>query len=159
MADTTSRLTDTPEGVVTDVPLVYRRRIAWSDTDAARIVYTVRFFEFGMAAVEAWFRKIWGKHWYRMHVEQDVGTPFVHIDMDMRAPLVPDDIVDVRVLVERVGRSSLTFAVDGRRHDGADCFVARYTCSLVQMNPIRSMPIPADKRRLIDAYIAGCETA
>lgn len=139
-------------------PLVYLRRMAWSDSDAARIVYTGRFFEFAMAAVEAWFREVWGRHWYRMHVEQEIGTPFVHVDMDMLAPLVPDDLLAVTVTVERMGRSSLTFGLTGRKEeDGTPCFRATYVCTLVSMQPaMHAIPIPEDQRAVIEQYIARC---
>lgn len=155
-----SKLTECAEQldeVVAGAPLVYRRRIGWADTDAARITYTVRFFEFGMAAAESWFRNVWGKHWYRMHVEHDVGTPFVHIDMDIHASLIPEDIIEVRVFIEKLGGASLTFDLRGCKDDGTDCFTARYVCTLVHMNPIRAMKIPADKRALIEDYIAWCD--
>lgn len=151
-----SKPTELLDEVVGGAPLIYRRRIAWSDTDAARIAYTVRFFEFGMAAVESWFRDVWGRHWYRMHVDQDIGTPFVHLDMDIHAPLIPEDIVQVRVYVARLGRSSLTFDLRGTKRDDTACFTARYVCTLVQMDPIRPMEIPPDKRALIEAYMAAC---
>jgi YbgC/YbaW family acyl-CoA thioester hydrolase len=140
-------------------PLVYRRRIGWADTDAARIVYTVRFFDYGMAAVEAWFREIWGMHWYRMHVELDMGAPCVHVDMDMQAPLVPDDILAVTVLVEKIGRASLTFQLEGVKQDGIRCFTARYVHSLVRMSPMRAAEIPAEKRALVEDYMRRCNAS
>lgn len=139
-------------------PLIYRRRIGWGDSDAARIVYTVRFFDFGLAAVEAWFRVIWGMHWYQMHLQLDMGAPCVHVDMDMHAPLVPDDILSVKVLVEKLGRASLTFQLEGAKQDGTLCFTARYVHSLVKMSPMRAAEIPADKRALIEEYMRRCQT-
>lgn len=140
-------------------PLVYRRRIGWADSDAARIVYTARFFDYGIAAVETWFRVVWGKHWYRMHVELDMGAPCVHVDMDMHAPLIPEDLLSVTVLVEKLGRASLTFRLEGAKQDGTRCFTARYIHSLVKMSPLRAAAIPADKRVLIEEYMRRCGSA
>lgn len=146
-----------PADVVGREPLVYRRRIGWADTDAARIVYTVRFFDFALTAIEAWFREVYGLDWYRMHTEHGMGTPFVHVDMDIRAPLVPEDVLDVTVLVEAVGRSTIGFAVEGRRGDGERSFNARYTCAVVDAGRMKAVSIPADRRRRIEAYLAACE--
>lgn len=153
-----SKPTEALKDVLPGPPLIYRRRIGWADTDAARIVYTVRLFDFGMSAVEAWFSEIWGRHWYRMHVEQDMGCPFVHLDMDIHAPLVPEDMLSIRVLVERLGRTSLTFLLQGSRQDGVSCFTARYVNTLVRMNPMHSIEIPDNKRALVRTYIAQSGT-
>lgn len=141
--------------VVSRTPFVFRRRIGWGDTDAARIVYTVRFFEFGMAAIEAWFREIWGMDWYAMHVERGEGSPFVHVEMDIAAPLVPGDLLDCTVRVEKLGKASLGFHVEGRRRDETLCFTARFVSVVVTMDPMRAAEIPADKRRLVEAYMAA----
>ena len=154
-----SKPTEALNDILPGPPLIYRRRIGWADTDAARIVYTVRLFDFGMSAVEAWFSQIWGEHWYRMHVEHDMGCPFVHLDMDIHAPLVPEDILSIRILVENVGRTSLTFRLDGSRQDRVPCFTARYVNTLVCMSPMHSVEIPADKRALARRYAARSEAA
>lgn len=144
--------------LVSRVPFVHRRRITWSDTDAARIVYTVRFFEFAMAGIEAWFREVWGRDWFRLHTDLDMGSPFVRVETDLLGPLVPGDILDVRVLVAKCGRSSLTFAVDGMKaEDGARVFSGRYTCAIVRMNPMRAVGIPPEQRAVVEDYMAACE--
>lgn len=141
--------------VVSRAPLVFRRRIGWADTDAARIAYTVRFFEFAMAGIEAWFREVWGMDWFTMHLERSEGSPFVHVEMDIAAPLVPGDILDTTVRVEKLGTASIGFHVQGRRQDDTLCFTARFVCVTVTMDPMRSAAIPADKRRIIEAYMAA----
>ena len=40
------------------VPFVHRRVPTWGETDGARIVYTVRFVDYAMDAIEAWFREV-----------------------------------------------------------------------------------------------------
>lgn len=143
------------DDIVSRTPLVFRRRIGWADTDAARIAYTVRFFEFAMAGIEAWFREIWGMDWYAMHIQRGEGSPFVHVEMDIAAPLVPGDILDTTVRVEKLGTASLGFHVEGRRHDGMACFQGRFVCVTVTMDPMRSNRIPDDKRRVVEDYMAA----
>lgn len=140
-------------------PLVHQRRIAWSDTDAARIVYTVRFFEFAMEAIDTWFREIYGGDWYEMNVERGTGTPFVHVEMDIKAALRPPEILSTTVLVEKLGRSALTFQVTGRKDDGTVSFQGRYVCAVAKMHPIRAMTIPDPERERIQNYIRRCEEA
>lgn len=75
--------------------------------------------------------------------------------MDIAAPLVPGDILDTTVRVEKLGTASLGFHVEGRRHDGIACFQGRFVCVTVTMEPMRSNRIPDDKRRIVEDYMAA----
>lgn len=126
-------------------PFVHRRRPRWSETDAARIVYTVAFPEYGMEAIEAWFRDRVGAGFYEMNLDWNVGTPFVHLSCDFRAPATPRDELLIEVRPERIGETSLAFRVLGRRAaDGATVFEGRYVCVCVRADALR--PIPLDPR-------------
>jgi 4-hydroxybenzoyl-CoA thioesterase len=138
-------------------PLVHQRRIAWCDTDAARIVYTVRFFEFAMEAIDAWFREIYGGDWYELNVHRGSGTPFVHVEMDIKASLRPPEVLKTTVLVEKLSRSALTFQVVGRKEDGAVSFSGRYVCAICKMEPMRAISIPDAERERVQQYIRQCE--
>ncbi len=138
-------------------PLVYKRRMGWAESDSARIVNSGRYLDFAMAAVEAWFRHIWGRDWHAMHVDLDMGSPMVHFDIDFLAPLEPGDLLAVSVYVERLGRSSLSFALEGMRQDGVPCFRCGYVSTIVAMAPhMHAVPVPAEQRRRIEAYIDAC---
>jgi len=142
------------------MPLVHHRVINWRDTDAARIVYTVRFLDFAMEAIEEWFRVVIGLDWFDMNVDLGIGTPFVKTDIDFRAPLTPRDALRVTVLVERAGRSSISFNITGDRDDGVRSFEGRLVCCAVSNEgTMQAVEIPADWRSRIDGYIAGCAAA
>lgn len=138
------------------VPFVQKRDVRWGDTDGAQIVYTVRFVDYAMDAIEGWFREVMQLDWYRMNTELDMGTPFVKIDMDIKSPLTPHDELEVRVLVERMGRSSLAFNVTGRRNGTEVSFESRFICSMVRKSTMKSIEIPDHLRRNVDRYVAQC---
>lgn len=142
-----------------NVPFVHRRVPTWGDTDSAQIVYTVRFVDYAMDAIDLWFREVMQLDWYRMNTEMDMGTPFVKIDMDIKSPLTPEDQLEVRVLVENMGRSSLTFDVQGRRNGADISFESRFICSMVRKSTMRSIEIPAHLRRNVEAYMSACAAA
>lgn len=146
-----SKLTETPP-----IPFVHRRVVNWGDTDAARIVYTGRFLDFALEAIEDWFRTVVGYGWYEMNVDLGVGTPFVKADIDFKAPLTPRDELRTTVLVERAGRSSMTFNVEGEREDGVRSFTGRLVCCAVATGEMKPVEIPADWRERIDRYVAAC---
>lgn len=96
-------------------PYVYRRRVRWGDSDAARIAYTVRFFDYAMEAIEGWFDDVLGSDWYISNTQHGLGSPFVHVEMDIQAPLRPREMVNVKVLVADTGRSTIRFRVEAHQ--------------------------------------------
>lgn len=141
------------------VPLVYRRRVQWGDGDAAGIAYTARFFDFGMEAIDAFFERVLGNNWLVMNRDRKVGSPFVHLEMDIQSPLLPGEDVLVSVLVEGTGRSTIRFRLKGAKDDGTPVFNALFVCSMVDNQIMRAIPIPDDYMARIEAYRAGCGEA
>lgn len=137
-------------------PFVYHRVINWSDTDAALIVYTVRFVDFAMEAIEEWFRTVVGLSWYEMNIDLGIGTPFVKVDIDFKAPLTPRNKLKTTVLVERAGKSSITFNVNGERDDGVCSFAGRMVCCAVNTETKKPTEIPAEWRVNIEDYMSRC---
>jgi len=137
-------------------PLVYRRRVRWGEGDPAHIVYTVRFLDFAMEAVEEWFREVLGADWYRLNMELGMGTPVVHLELDFYSPVVPGDILEIPVRVERLGGASITFALRARLPDGREPFGGRIVCSLVDNQRMRAIPVPPEYRERIEAYVRAC---
>lgn len=137
-------------------PYVHHRIINWSDTDAAQIVYTVRFLDYVMEAVEGWFRSVVGSSWYEMNVDRGIGTPIVNVNVDFKAALTPRDVLQLTVLVERAGRASITLNVAGDRDDGVRSFSARLTCCAVDNKEMKSVAIPTEWRERIEDYMARC---
>lgn len=131
-------------------PYRHRYQIAFSDTDAARIAFTGRFSEWCLAAIESWMRDRLATDWFRLNVDDGIGTPFVHLSMDMASPLTPRDLLVVTVRVARAGRSSLEFHLEGRT-DAEDrlAFAGRYVCVFIDTTSGKSIPIPERFRAAI----------
>lgn len=137
-------------------PYIHRRGINWSDTDAAQIVYTVRFLDYVMEAIEGWWRTVVGTSWFEMNVDRNIGTPVVNVNLDFKAPLTPRNELRLTVLVERAGRASITFNVAGDRDDGVRSFIARLTCCATDNKEMKSVAIPTEWRERIEDYMARC---
>lgn len=134
----------------------HERRVHFGDSDAARIVYTPRFLEYAMEALEIFMADIIGFDWYHMNRAHGFGTPFVKVEMEMIAPLRPGDRVNIAVLVEKVGGSSLHFHTIGRRHDGPICFTTRFVCVVADQEAEKAIPIPDLMRVRLEAYRDLC---
>jgi len=137
-------------------PYVHHRVINWSDTDAAQIVYTVRFLDYVMEAIEGWWRNVVGTDWFEMNVDRNIGTPVVNVNFDFAAPLTPRYELRLTVLVERAGRASITFNVLGDRDDGVRSFTTRLTACAVDNREQKSIEIPPEWRERIEDYMARC---
>ncbi|HYH19737.1 MAG TPA: acyl-CoA thioesterase [Azospirillum sp.] len=140
-------------------PYVHDRKVRFGHSDAARIAYTIRLFDYAMEAIEGWFEEVLGNGWYHLNTECHVGSPFVHGDLDIQAPLKPGDRVAVTVLVEETGRSTVRFRVSGVRGDGVPSFSGAWVCSFIDTGTMRSIPIPEPLARRIAEYRRRCADA
>ena len=84
------------------------RRVEFSETDLAGIMHFSNFFKFMESAEHAFFRSL-GFSVAHARGGLEVCLPRVHAECDYAAPLRFEDEVEVRLLVERKGRRSLTY--------------------------------------------------
>lgn len=124
-----------------------QRRIDWSDTDASGAWHNTAAFRLLEAAETTlmdrlgFLEDVYGRH------------PRVHIEADFRTPLFFRDVVDVRVRVAAVGRTSVTYDAEiARAQDEEVCAVARLVA--VYLDRIGGTPQPWP-----DGYREALETA
>lgn len=128
-------------------------RVTWGDCDPARIAYTARLPWFALDAINAWWEAhLDGDGWYQLELDRNIGTPFVHMSMDFRAPVTPRHRLICAVWPCRLGETSITFRVDGRQ-DGALCFEGVFTCVFVVADQFKSQPAPPDLRAVITTHL------
>ena len=139
-------------GPVDDAPFVYRREIFWGDTDTALIVYTGRFVDYALEAIESWFRAHLDTDWYRLNVDRKIGTPFVHVEVDFVSPLTPRDTLSVTVHVDHMGTSALGFRIVGYANDERESFRGHLVCAFVDIKAMVKIPIPDEFRERIEAF-------
>ena len=96
-----------------------RLRVRWVDTDASgRIHYTAAFRYFETAEWELMRAAGFPLSDHR----KTAGCPRVHVAATFSAPLYVDDQIDVKVRVEKIGNTSLTFA--GEIFRAGECCVS-----------------------------------
>ena len=115
----------------------------WADADPAGIVYSGRFTDYALRAIDAWMEARAGAGFYRMNMEWGIGTPFVHTECDLRSPTRPGEALRIEVGVERVGETSLTFVVRGfGATENRIRFEGRFVCVCVPANDQAREPKP-----------------
>lgn len=132
----------------TDLPdparIRLRRRLEWIDTDAAGIYHYTTSFRYAEAAEAA------------LHTALGItdltfgATPRLEATAVFRHSLRFNDPVDVELVVERVGRTSVTYAFT-LSTGGTLAVEGRIASCLVDMDAGRPVPWPDDARRALAA--------
>lgn len=86
-----------------------RRRVEFSETDAAGIMHFSNFFKFMESAEHAFFRSL-GHSVTLPEAGGRMGLPRVHASCDYFRPLRFEEEVEVRLLVEKISQRALTYS-------------------------------------------------
>ena len=128
-------------------------RVTWGDCDPARIAYTARIPWFALDAINAWWEHhLDGAGWYQMELDQNIGTPFVHMSLDFSAPITPRHRLMCEVYPMQLGTSSIRFAVNGRQ-GGTLCFEGQFVCVFTIADKFKSQPAPDKIRRVVEPLL------
>jgi 4-hydroxybenzoyl-CoA thioesterase len=77
----------------------------------------------------------------------------VHIECDFKVPSRMGDVIDLTLLVERVGRTSLGIAIVCHR-DGVERLRARMVTAMMSITTRKPEPLPQPLREAIEGYCA-----
>ena len=131
---------------------VHRTTVAWGQCHPSGALYAGHVPDICLRAIEAWWVHAWGRTWQRMNGE-GLGTPFVSVDIDMRAPVRSGPLACETAPV-RLGTRSVAFRVRGVQ-GGELRFDGRFACVFVDPGPFRARTPPEELRALIGAWIDG----
>lgn len=135
-------------------PFLRQIEVGWGDCDPAQIAYTGAIPNFALRVLEQWWVALTGRNWFRLNMEFGIDTPFAHLGVDFRAPVTPLAPLDCRVVVERIGETSLAKRVEGRQ-EGTLCFECRTVNVFVDRAGFAKMPIPPVIRGRIAGWAAS----
>ena len=126
--------------------------VRFGDTDLAGIAYYPRMFDFIHKAMEAFFAGQCGVTYPELISERRIGFPLVKSDVEFRSPLYFGDEATIFVTTTKVGHSSIAFRFRFSVGDRA-CFDAKMTVCCVEMDTIKTIPIPEDLRPGLEAVL------
>jgi 4-hydroxybenzoyl-CoA thioesterase len=125
--------------------------IRFSHCDPAGIVYFPHYFNMFNGLIEDWYTEELGYNYAEMIMGSQFGFPFVHIECDFKIPSRMGDVIDLTLLVERIGRSSLGVAIVCHR-DGAERLRARMVTAMMSIETRKPVPLPQGLRDAIEGY-------
>jgi YbgC/YbaW family acyl-CoA thioester hydrolase len=127
------------------------RRIEFGDTDMAGIVHFANFFRF-MEAAETEYLRARGLSVSWRDEGGRVGLPRVSAACDYLKPARFEDVLDVKVTLEKVGDKSIAYRFDFSRA-GELIATGRITCVYCREMPgqgLKSHEIPAEMRARLE---------
>lgn len=124
-------------------PFTHEIRVGWGDCDPACIAYTANMPGWALASIDAWWEHVMGGQggWFHLEFDLGFGTPFVHLDLDFRAPITPRHSLICTVLPQRLGDKSITFQVNAHQ-DGTLCFEGNFVCAFVNAGTMETRSVP-----------------
>jgi 4-hydroxybenzoyl-CoA thioesterase len=125
--------------------------VRFSHCDPAGIVYFPRYFNMFNALIEDWYTVELGFEYAKLIMGSRYGFPTVHIECDFKIPSRIGDVIDLTLLIEQVGRSSLGIIIVCHR-DGLERLRARMTSAMISIETGTAVHMPQPLRDAVDSY-------
>ena len=129
-----------------------QQQVRFGHVDPAGIAYFPRIFDYVHEAFEELFEVHVGVRYYRMLLDDKIGFPLVHSDVDFKSALRFGDRPIVRVTCIHLGSSSLGLRYLYRLGDRV-CLDARMTTACVNVETMKPMPIPDSYRERFEMIL------
>jgi len=132
------------------------RRIEFCDTDMAGIVHFANFFRF-MEAAEVEFLRSLGLSVKMDWEGEAIGFPRVAAACDYLKPAYFEDVVDVAVALDNLGKKSVTYAFEFARKGEilARGKVTSVCCVVRPGNKLEAIDIPAGYRGRLEQFFGA----
>ncbi|OXR50136.1 4-hydroxybenzoyl-CoA thioesterase [Pusillimonas sp. T2] len=127
--------------------------IGFKHCDPAGIVFYPRYAEMLHDTVEHWFNHGLKIGFNYLHTTRNMGIPMVNLQVDFRIPSRLGDILDSRLVVKKLGRSSMQMLVRICGPDNDVRVEGRLTVVFASLGKISSVEIPEDFKALILPYV------
>lgn len=139
------------EYLLSERPLIVRRRVKWGECDPAGVVYTATFADYVISAAELFYGALFGTTPQRAKSELGFGTPSRALSFDFVRSLRPDEEFDMTVRVAEVHTRTYVLDIAATMPNGEPVFNARLTPVCVARPERRSIDIPpAFRQALLD---------
>jgi acyl-CoA thioesterase FadM len=138
---------------------VWRTRlpVRFGSCDPAGIVYTPEYLNLFNGVIEDWYGEALGLSYRELVVKRRTGLGYAHVSADFATPSSMGDVLDVVVIVRKVGRASVTLTVHAFK-DGTECVRATFVTVTTSLVDHKAIEVPADLRRALNGYQARCGT-
>lgn len=139
------------ESVISVNPFTIRRLVRFGDCDPAGVVYTVRFSDYVVSAMDLFLSElIGGPYLERL---EGLDTPIKALNFVFSAPLRPNDAFDMVVTVREIRSRTFDLAIAASLPGGKRAFDALVTPICVATDgERRAVTLPPHLRDLLSHY-------
>jgi len=138
---------------------VWRSRIPirFGACDPAGIVYTPEYLNLFNGVIEDWYGEALGVSYHELVGRRRTGLGYAHVAADFAKPSSMGDVLDVAVIVRKIGRASFTLTVHAFK-EGVECVRATFVSVTTSLVDHKAIALPEDVRLALEAYRSRCET-
>jgi YbgC/YbaW family acyl-CoA thioester hydrolase len=130
----------------------YKRKIRFQDTDAAGSIFFPNQFSLYQEAFESLFESI-GFELSTIIQKHGYLLPVVHAEADYSSPLWMGDTVEIQLIVEHIGNSSLTFLAHFLKTNQTRAGTVKTVHVTIDGHTRKKIPLPEKLRdRLTELY-------
>lgn len=123
----------------------YKRKIRFQDTDAAGCIFFPNQFSLYQEAFESLFESI-GFELSTIIQKHGYLLPVVHSEADYTAPLWLGDTIEIQLIVEHIGSSSLTFLAHFLKTDKTRAGTVKTVHVSIDGRTRKKIPLPKELR-------------
>lgn len=134
---------------------IQHRKLHWGEADPAGTIYAPRAIDCAIQAIEALWTEALGMSFREFQARHGLGTPWVHTSCEFANPLRAGEPFELRIAIERIGASSLTWRGEAVRPGGESLFRLKLVSVMIDINSGQTRPIPAEVRAGLDVYCAA----
>lgn len=143
---------DSYEFVVSRTPFVVRQRVRWGDCDPAGVVYTGKFSEYLLGAVNLFFAELGGGRYSAWIKSLDVDTPCKGMELVFHGALWPEDEFEMHCSVPVVRDHSFDIQVEAVQADGRRVFNGRLSPICISRQVRTRVPVPGPLREALARF-------
>jgi len=131
---------------------VQQRRLNWGEADPAGKIYAPRAIDFAIQAIEDLWIAATELSFADLHARHGLSAPWVHTSCEFVNPLRAGEPFELRVAIERIGRSSLNWSCEAARPGGEPLFRLKLVSVIVDAKSGKACEVPADIRNALSTY-------
>ncbi|MDB5967515.1 MAG: thioesterase [Polaromonas sp.] len=140
------------EALVSREPLVVMKRVRWADCDPAGVVYTGKFTEYLLIAVNYFFDELGQGNYSQWVKGLQVDTPCKGLDMEFHGALWPEDEFEMHCTVPQVREHSYDIRVEAVQQGGRKIFTGRFSPICISREVRKRTRIPDDMRAVLARF-------
>lgn len=145
------------EYLISQRPLIVRRRVRWGECDPAGVVYTAVFADYVVEAAELFYEQLFNITPQSAKSKYGFGTPTRALSFDFISSLRPDDEFDMTVRVVDIRTRTYVLEITATTPKGEAIFNAQLTPVCVKRPERSSIPIPEAFRTALLNYQIDCK--